>query len=265
MDENKKVIISVIAFFALVAIVIALYFLVLQKKSEESTEPVEVKQEIPITDETVEEEFQAPEPLQVNLDQSDDIVRTRAEELSSHTALSQWLKSDDLIRRFVAAVDNIASGQTPRPHIDFFEPDDEFDIVVRDGLVLIDPASFKRYNLVADVFSSLNTKLTARLYWQFKPALQEAYEELGYPDKDFQKTLVMAMAQLLRVPVLDQSLEVERDVVSYKLVDPRLESMNTAQKHLLRMGPENIEIIQSKLREMAQALGIPDSELPEKF
>ncbi|MFC2166968.1 DUF3014 domain-containing protein [Acidobacteriota bacterium] len=265
MDEKKKVVIAVTAFFVLVAVVIALYFLVLRKKPDEPVETPEITQDIPVEGETVEEDIQIPEPLQVNLDQSDDVVRIRGAELSSHTTLSQWLKSNDLIRSFVAAVDNIANGETPRPHIAFFKPDGNFDIVVRDGLVLIDPGSYKRYNLVADVFSSLNAKQTVRLYWLLSPTLQEAYKELGYPDRAFQKTLITAIGELLKVPILDQSIEVEKDVVSYKIVDPRLESLNPAQKHLLRMGPENVEIIQAKLRELAKELGVPDSELPQKF
>ncbi len=264
MDEKKKVVITVVAFFVL-AVVIALYFLVLKKKPDELAEPVEIKQEIPIKEETVEPDIQTPEPLQMDLDKSDDVVRREGAELSSHTALSQWLRSKDLIRRFVAAVDNIANGETPSPHIDFFKPAGNFDIVVRDGIVSIDPASYKRYNIVADVFSSLNVKLTVRLYWLLKPTLQEAYEELGYSGRDFQKTLIMAMAELLKVPVLDQNIEVEKEVVYYKIIDPRLESLNPSQKHLLRMGPENVEIIQAKLRGLAQGLGVPDSELPQKY
>lgn len=264
MDEKKKVVITVVAFFALF-VLIALYFLVLKKKPDEPMEPVEIKQEIPIKEETVEEDIQIPEPLQLNLDQSDDVVRTRGAELSSHTALSQWLKSKNLIRKLVAAVDNISNGETPRSHIDFFKPADNFDVVVRDGIVLIDPASYKRYNVVADVFSSLNVKLTVKLYWLLNPTLQEAYRELGYPDKVFRKTLILAIAELLKVPVLDQNIEVARDVISYKIVDPRLESLNPAQKHFLRMGPENVEIIQAKLRELAKELGVPESELPQKF
>ncbi len=265
MDEKKKVVITVVAFFVLVTVLIALYFLVLKKKPDEPAEPVEIKQGIPIKEETVEQDIQIPEPLQVDLDQSDDVVRMRGAELSSHTALSQWLKSEDLIRKFVAAVDNLANGEAPSPHIDFFKPAGNFDVVVRDGIVSIDPATYKRYNLVADVFSSLNARLTVRLYWLLRPTLQEAYKELGYSDKVFQETLVMAMAELLKVPILDQSIEVEKEVVTYKIVNPRLESLNPAQKHLLRMGPENVEIIQAKLRELAQGLGVPDSELPQKF
>lgn len=39
------------------------------------------------------------------------------------------------------------------------------------------------------------------------------------------------------------------------LVDPDLENLSLAQKHLLRMGQDNVRTIQAKLREMAQTLG----------
>jgi hypothetical protein len=43
-------------------------------------------------------------------------------------------------------------------------------------------------------------------------------------------------------------------------MDPDLENLTAAQKHLLRMGPENIRVIQAKLREIAQALGFEIQE-----
>ena len=46
------------------------------------------------------------------------------------------------------------------------------------------------------------------------------------------------------------------------MVDTELEGLSQAQKHLLRMGPENILRINSKLRELAQALDIPSRKLP---
>ena len=34
------------------------------------------------------------------------------------------------------------------------------------------------------------------------------------------------------------------------------------EKHLLRMGPENLQLIQAKLREIATALGFGEAQLP---
>jgi len=46
------------------------------------------------------------------------------------------------------------------------------------------------------------------------------------------------------------------------MADEDLENLSDAQKHLLRMGPQNTRKIQNKLWEMAVALGVPKSQLP---
>jgi len=50
--------------------------------------------------------------------------------------------------------------------------------------------------------------------------------------------------------------------VGYGYADPRLEELTAAQKHLLRTGPRNALVIQTSLRAIALALGIPPERLP---
>ena len=90
------------------------------------------------------------------------------------------------------------------------------------------------------------------------PAIQEAYKDLGYPDKDFNGTLKKAMLELLDVPVVDEPIMLEKKVVTYMITDPDLEALSAAQKHLLRMGPDNVRGIQGQLRMMARSLGFLD-------
>ena len=124
------------------------------------------------------------------------------------------------------------------------------------GDYFIDPESYKRYDIAAEVFASLDSKGCVTLYKKLKPAIQEAYKELGYPEAEFDDTLKKAMMVLMQVPVVEQDIQLEKDVVTYTMVDSDLESMNAAQKHLLRMGPDNVSVIQEKLREMAGLLGL---------
>jgi hypothetical protein len=60
---------------------------------------------------------------------------------------------------------------------------------------------------------------------------------------------------LLQTPVIEDKIYLSRDVLTYTFVDSRLENLRPAQKHLLRMGPENVRKIQEKLRELAVELG----------
>jgi hypothetical protein len=62
--------------------------------------------------------------------------------------------------------------------------------------------------------------------------------------------------------IAEGDIALKEGVISYYMVDEDLEGLSDAQKHLLRMGPQNIRKIQNKLREMAVALGVPENQLP---
>ena len=88
-----------------------------------------------------------------------------------------------------------------------------------------------------------------------EPLLDEAYRELGYPDGRFRDALDAAMNRLASTPVPEGYVEVRRGNVLWEFRDPSLESLSSPQKHLLRMGPANARLVQSKIREIQAALG----------
>jgi hypothetical protein len=135
--------------------------------------------------------------------------------------------------------------------------------VVRNGQTFLDPAGYDRYNIVADVFDSVSTAGCARLYAGLRPLFQAAYRELGYPKEDFHQTLQKAIVEILKVPVVDEPIALEKKISSYAIIDSKLEDLSSAQKHVLRMGPENLQLIQVKLREIGLALGFADAQLPK--
>lgn len=201
-------------------------------------------------------------PLPALMD-SDEWVRKKAQDLSTYAQLAGWLKADNLIRRITAAVDNIADGISPRPHLKFLAPGKGFTIVKKRENLYLNPQSYRRYDLVADAFASLDMNGAVRIFRELKPLFQEAYRELGYPNQDFQKTLIRAIKELLGTPIVEGDIVVEQAVMTYQMVDEDLEDLSDAQKNLLRMGPKNIRKIQNKLREMALALGVPENQLPK--
>jgi uncharacterized protein YfaA (DUF2138 family) len=263
MEESKKVWLTGIGVIILVIAAVAIYYFFLRGEAKEIPEAAEVlkaeavesvEEEAPLKDEPVE-------PLDIALDESDSVVRDLIKGLSSYPKMADWVATTDIIRKFVAAVDNIANGQSPRSHIDFFKTKENFKVAEKSGRIYIDPSSYGRYDQVAEAFASLDTEGSVRFFKQLQPVIQEAYRDLGYPDQDFQDTLIKAIQELLRVPVVKDIL-VQKKVVSYEMVDSRLEKLSQAQKHLLRMGPENVQQIQAKLRELALALGVSSSKLP---
>ena len=67
----------------------------------------------------------------------------------------------------------------------------------------------------------------------------------------FEDVLTQAITQLLSVPVTDGPVALRPVGIGYGYADARLEGLTAAQKQLLRMGPENVRKVQSKLREIA--------------
>lgn len=258
MEENKKVWIAGIGFVVLVVLVLAIYYFFIREKPPEMPVQPEIVEEAVVpseTEEISEEPQEVTEQIQVNLDESDEPIRDLAANLSSQPELMKWLSgSKDLARKFVAAVDNIANGQSPRNQIGFFKPDKEFAAVEGGGEFFLDPASYLRYSVVAEVFTSLDSEGSVKLYRQSYTIIQEAYRDLGYPSGNFQKTLLQAIDELLQVPIAQKDIRLEKKLLSYALADPQLENLSQAQKHLFRMGPQNILRIQLKLKEFKTLL-----------
>jgi hypothetical protein len=94
------------------------------------------------------------------------------------------MKIKNIIRVITAGVDNIGGGKSRGPtRLSILRQ--VFSVGEKDGRVYLDPKSYERYDLLADAFVSLNTSRTVQAYEKVEASLQEAYQELGYPQKDF--------------------------------------------------------------------------------
>ena len=190
------------------------------------------------------------------LDASDAFIRELARVLSANPEWAQWLLGESLVRRLVASVDNVAEGRSPNPHVSFLAPKEAFRAREQRSATTIDPASYRRYDLVADVVASLDAKGCARLYGETRPLFQESYRELGYPDRSFDERLAKAIQVLLATPEPKGEIELRPGVKSWRLADPALQALAPVQRQFLRMGPDNLSKVKRKLREIAEALNL---------
>lgn len=196
------------------------------------------------------------------LDETDPIVRQLVEQLSSHPMVAAWLTTDGLILNFVVVTSRIANGDTPVAELKAVGPIPRFATRVSGDNRYIDPASYRRYDRHAQAVAALDARGAARLYATLKPRITEAYGRFGPGAGDFDAVLEHAIIQLLQVPIVEGEVALEPHGIVYAFADPRLQELSASQKQLLRMGPQNVRIVQSKLRDIAFHLGIPDSKLP---
>ncbi|HJN52661.1 MAG: DUF3014 domain-containing protein [Pseudomonadales bacterium] len=186
------------------------------------------------------------------LQDSDQLVRDGVGSLSQHMGLAKWLMPSELIRKFVVLVDNVALGAVPRNHVPFLAPEGGFQVQrVSEQDYMLDESSFARYDLVTEIFVSIDSNRAVEFYVLLRPLFQEAFAELGYENKKFDDVIFSAIGRLLEIPAISPPIYLTRPVVMYEFADDKQESMSAVQKQLVRMGPKNTRLIQAKLGELA--------------
>jgi len=264
MGGHRKLIGIGLAAVAIIVIGL-IYFVLYERRDKEQylTNKADEKQVSTTSGEKTAPGKEGPFIILPALNDSDEWVRQKAKNLSTYAKLAEWLKINDLIRRITGAVDNIAEGKSPRRQLKFLVPKKPFAVIKKQEKIFLNPQSYRRYDVVADSLSSLDAGGVTRLFFELKPLFQEAYKEIGYPNQDFQNTLIRAIQELLGTPIVKGDIELEEGVASYYMANEDLEELSDAQQHLLRMGPQNTRKIQKKLREIAEALGVPEDQLPK--
>ena len=197
-----------------------------------------------------------PSAPAVAIDQSDPFVRQLMRSLSAHPRFAAWLVNEDLIRRFVASVANIAEGVSPRRQLEFLAPQAPFRAIEHDDRIFADPLSFERYDDLAEVFVSLRVDGISAAYEWLSPLLTRAYADLGYPDSHFDDALQRAIEELWHTPIREGEIELMPAGASYQYADLELEAMSGAQKQLFRMGTRNQLLIRDQLLAIALELDL---------
>jgi hypothetical protein len=250
--------VALLAAAGVLMLALAAGYLLLRRGSSE-TSPTAGTSDTPSAQQAEPEEQILLPPL----DETDALVRQLVGRLSSHPAVAAWLTTDGLILNFVLVTTKIANGESPVGELKAIGPVPRFRTRKSRNILSIDPASYRRYDRYAEAVSALDAAGTARLYATIKPRVLDAYRRTGHPDGDFDPVLERAVVELLKTPVVEGEIALEEQAaVGFAFSDPRLQGTSAAQKHLLRMGPQNVRTVQGKLRDIASALGIPESRLP---
>ncbi|MFK3860535.1 DUF3014 domain-containing protein [Pseudoalteromonas rhizosphaerae] len=191
------------------------------------------------------------EPLPT-LDESDPVVVAKLDEYLSDAAMSLVI-NDDVIRRGVVFIDNLAKGKIAQKHTPVIKLEEGFSVVEGD-ILTIDPNSYERYTPYVKIFTSMSAAQIVRLYDEYKPLINDAYTEIGYQGDAFNQTLEEAIDLLLDTPEPKGDMPLLRDSVTYQYAYSEWERLPAAQKQLLRMGPENMKKIKAVLRNVKKEL-----------
>ena len=192
-----------------------------------------------------------------DLDSSDAMIRQAILSLTNFSVpeVEGLLPRDQLIRKFVAVLDNAAAGRFSLTLLGDLSINGNFAArEIEKGVFEIDFRSYQRFNFATDLFYSINAVRAAELYRLAKPLINAAYKELGYLEGGFDKIFFLALESILKTPDVPERVLLKRPVVMYEYIDPEYEALNAFQKQILRAGPRNIKLIKKKAREIESAL-----------
>jgi hypothetical protein len=126
----------------------------------------------------------------------------------------------------------------------------------------ITPESFRRYDRFAALVESLDARAVVEAYRTIQPRLDEAYRALGRSEGGVDTALDIALQALIATPVpVAPVAVVPGKGATYAFRDPALERLSPPQKQLLRMGPDNMRVIQARLREIRAELTNSDKRV----
>jgi len=189
------------------------------------------------------------EPLP-RLEESDDAVRDAVGDIPLGTAGQQYLIPGNIIERSASVVYLMAQGDVPYKLLPVSRPKAAFPISDDGTQVVTDPAGFERYDALTQWLQSLDLEsLLSSLEW-FIPLFREAWSYYGEDPAAFDMAVVMTLDLVIATPEVDLSeARLIRKEAVWIFEDLAIEGLAPIQKQVLRMGPENAEVVKAKAAE----------------
>lgn len=194
-----------------------------------------------------------PAPV-VSEETGDQYARESIDAVNGGKALAQFVAGDYVVERAVAIIDALRRGEVPYKLLPVGKPSTTFPISDNGLRVTLDTAGFSRYDGFAQWVGRLNTPALVSLLNDYEMIATQALTRMGVTDFDIRSALLAATTQILSTPQVSVGAELMRREANWVYMDPELEALSSLQKQVLRMGPENADIVQQKARDIRGAL-----------
>lgn len=270
--KNSSTTMIVVVILALIAVAAAFYFLRDEAPvaSQTVSTPVAVAPQTmasssaassaPMVEYTPPQPIVEVEPLPI-LNESDSSILAALQQLRGE-GLIQLLVPQEILRKFVLAVNNIAEGKVIHEYRPVVSPPPPFIVetfsVTVEGTAVdqerVSPKNFQRYESYVTTLALIDSDAAVAVYRRFYPLLEEAFRELGLKKPNFHSVMIAAIDNILAAPDSQGDLLLVHPKVFYQYADPALEALPQTHKLMLRMGPENARSVKASLRQLRARL-----------
>lgn len=173
-------------------------------------------------------------------------------ELLGADAMRRFMETADFPRRAVATVDALGREHAPIA---------AWPVLPTPGRFEAGPGNADRYAPFVAFVGAVDAAKAVDLYRRMYPELQQAYRGLGFGDRRFNDRVLRVIDLLLATPepatppqlVLTEvkgPIAPDRPWTRYEFADPALQQLAAGQKILLRMAPQQRQVVKGKLREL---------------
>jgi len=191
-----------------------------------------------------------------SLEQSDTSVRSLLASLFGRQAFESYFSPLDIIRRFVATIDNLPREKAAQRLMPVRAAPGPMVLAGDGDARTIAEANAARYLPYVVLAESVDAGKLVAAYIHLYPLFQQAYRELGYPTEYFNDRLVQVIDHLLEAPELTGPVRLVQRRVLYEFADPGLEARSAGQKIMIRIGAANSARLRAKLRDIRRALTV---------
>ena len=189
------------------------------------------------------------------LDESDAFIEEEFRHLYDEQKFGSLFLLKNIIRNIVVTIDNTTGSKLPQKFSLVKPPVGQF-MAAKDaaGSEFIDPKNYGRYIPYIDLVESVDIRKVVSFYVRYYALFQQAYRDLGYPDRYFNDRFVQVLGHLLAAPEVRVPIKLVRPKVFYQFADHELEALSAGQKIMVRIGPDNAVRIKARIKELRQAL-----------
>lgn len=186
-------------------------------------------------------------------------------ELFGRKSAMSMFQLDEFARRVAATVDSLGRSHAPARLWPMNPADGRFLTEKHGDTLVVSADNALRYTPYVLLIETVDLQQLAAAYVRLYPLFQKAYEELGYPRRNFNDRVVQVLDLLLATPDIEGPIQVrlpavrgpiqpQRPWVLYEFEDPALQALSAGQKIMLRTGPVNQRRLKVKLAELRSLL-----------
>jgi hypothetical protein len=194
---------------------------------------------------------QPPLPL---LNESDAFVTEALNTLLANPELAEVFINEKLVQNIVATIDNLPSKNLPLEIMPIQTAEGSFITSGTGKNLTISADNAARYLPYMNVVNTVDSKKLVQLYVRLYPLFQQAYADMGYPNKYFNDRLMFVIDDLLAAPDVQEPVKLVQPLVVYEYADRTLEQRDIGQRIMMRIGSANEARLKAKLKEIRQEL-----------